>query len=172
MASPLLLRPSSPISLLLYSSFFSCYITYSEQAVSAEIVENGTTEAINDIKTSYQAMRVHLKEAKYYLFFPSIIPPILLPSATPIFTTSTLFLLASLCTHYMSRSELLAFRWRGFLLYEQALLQIHSAYPTFSLCSLLSRILFHIFSLFLYIFIDVVHILFSSSNSLHHRPRI
>eukprot|EP00026_Physarum_polycephalum_P000755 Phypoly_transcript_00756.p1 GENE.Phypoly_transcript_00756~~Phypoly_transcript_00756.p1 ORF type:complete len:890 (-),score=71.36 Phypoly_transcript_00756:1341-4010(-) len=70
-----------------------------EKAVAAEMIENGTTEAIQDIKTSYQAMRVHLKEAK---------------------------------------SELLPFRWQGFLLYDQAFSQIHSVY--FSLAAILSII--------------------------------
>jgi hypothetical protein len=33
------------------------------------MVENGTTEAMQDIKSSYQAMRGHLKEAKYLSSF-------------------------------------------------------------------------------------------------------
>jgi hypothetical protein len=39
-----------------------------------EMVENGTTEAITDIKSAYQTMRVHLKEAKYVPLLLLLLP--------------------------------------------------------------------------------------------------
>lgn len=44
------------------------------KATSAEPLDNGTAEAVKNIKTSYQVMRTHLKEAKYSISLSFLFP--------------------------------------------------------------------------------------------------